>query len=199
MIGGIRNNEKKLVELKKHFEKNIYEQMNKCLTKHAEYYATIEKCTGALESFNEVQDKAAKEYDSYSQVFMNSMDQKKKITDKDLFVEAHKFCLSISHLIHLLKSVTDAIIALRPLAVAKEDEYLKAFANSFKQFTLFTQENFGTLFSTSLTKSKFIFEVVSMYCDVHRSIQSSASRKSISSECFLQLKIWPRYPPLKII
>lgn len=160
MLNGIKANEKKIQELKTHFEKKIYDQMIKSLSKHSEFYTIVEKISKSFETFVEVQDRAAKEYDHFVALFNNSMDMKNKKQEKDVFSDAHKFCQSIRELVNLLAIITDEMTKLQPYAIAKENEYLKAFANAFKQFSMFTQENFGNFMSTTLSKSKFIFEVI---------------------------------------
>lgn len=160
MLHGVKTNEKKIQELKQHFEKKIFEPMLKSLTKHAEFYTLVEKVSKSFDTFVAVQDKAAKEFDHFVQVFNASIEVKNKKQDKDVFFEAYKFSQSIRELISLLMSTTDDLVKLRPLAAAKENEYLKAFGYAFKQFNLFTQENFGNFMGSTLAKSKFIFEVI---------------------------------------
>lgn len=160
MLLGIKSNEKQLQELKVHFEKKIYDSMIKSLPKQQEFYTLIENCSKGMEVFAEVQERAAKEYDSFMTVFNHAMDEKKKKSEKDLFSEAHKFAGSIRYLINVLKTITGDLIKLQPVAAKKEDEYLKVIAGSLKQFSLFTQEHFGKFTSATLTKAKFIFEVI---------------------------------------
>lgn len=160
MLQGIKSNEKQLQELKVHFEKKIYDTMVKSLPKQQDFYTLMESCSKGMDSFTEVQERAAKEYDSFMTVFNLAMDEKKKKTEKDLFSEAHKFAGSIRYLIGVLKAITDDLVKLQPVAAKKEDEYLKAIANSLKQFSMFTQEHFGKFTSATLAKAKFIFELI---------------------------------------
>lgn len=161
MLGGLRTNEKKIQDIKKQFEKTIFETMNKGLTKHAEFYALIDKCAKGFEQYSDLTDKASKEYESYVQAFNSSMiEGKPKKGEKDVFTEAHKYSISVRNMVLLLVQINDDLVKMRPLAIAKELEYVKNFAQSFKDFALFTQENFGSFMSATLTKSKFIFDVV---------------------------------------
>lgn len=164
MLGGLRANEKKIQEIKKLFDKTIVEPMNKGLTKHAEFYALIDKCAKGFEQYGELNDRSTREYESYVQAFNTSMiEGKSKKGDKDVFAEAHKYSSTVRAIVLLLAAINDDLVKMRPLAIAKELEYVKAFAQSFKNFALFTQENFGNFMSSTLTKSKFIFDVVDSY------------------------------------
>ena len=163
MLNGIKANEKKVMEVKKHFEKTIEEPLSKALTKHAEFYALIDKCSKGFEQFSDLGDKAVKEYEGFVNTFNSSMiEGKSKKSDKDSFNEAHRYSSSIRHMILLLIQLNDDLTKMRPLAIAKELEYVKAFAQSFKNLAFFTQENFGNFMGSTLVKSKFIFDVVYM-------------------------------------
>lgn len=49
MLNGVKQNEKKVQDLKKVFEKNVIETMNKNLSKHTEFYTLVEKISRQLE------------------------------------------------------------------------------------------------------------------------------------------------------
>ena len=135
--------------------------MNKGLTKHAEFYALIDKSAKGFEQYTELNDRGTREYESYVQAFNSTMiEGKTKKSEKDVFAEAHKYSSTARAIVLLLAAINDDLVKMRPLAIAKELEYVKAFAQSFKNFALFTQENFGNFMSSTLTKSKFIFDVV---------------------------------------
>lgn len=161
ILGGIRANEKRVIEIKKQFDKTIIDPMNKTLTKHAEFYTLIDKCSKAFEQYGDMTERAIKEYEGYVQAFNSSMiEGKTKKADKDVFTEAHKYSITIKHMILLLLQICDDLTRMKPLALAKEMEYIKAFSLSFKNFGLFTQENLGNFMGTTLMKSKFIFDIV---------------------------------------
>lgn len=161
MLTSIRNNEKKIGEIKVTFEKTIEEPMNRALTKHSEFYSLIDKCAKGFEQFADFGDKSVKEYEAYVVTFNATMTEgKQKKPDKDVFSEAHKYSATIRHMMLLLVQICDDLIKMRPLAIAKELEYIKAFSQSFKNLAFFTQENFGNFMGATLAKSKFIFDVV---------------------------------------
>lgn len=161
MLNGIKANEKKVFDVKKQFEKTIEEPLNKALTKHAEFYSLIDKCAKGFEQFSELNEKATKEYESFVGAFNSSMTEgKSKKSDKDVFNESHKYSASARHMVLLLMQINDDLTKMRPLAIAKEMEYVKVFAQSFKNLAFFTQENFGNFMGATLAKSKFIFDVV---------------------------------------
>ncbi len=158
MLLAIKNNDKKVHDLKKTFDKMVTEPMNKSIGKHVEYYALIEKISKHIETFTELFERSTKEYAAVTDTFNHSMDVKKKKQDKDFYFEVYKCVTSIRQIYSTLKSFSEDITKLRPLAVNKENEYLKAFSYAFKQFGLFSQDNFGNIITSTLSRSKFIFE-----------------------------------------
>ena len=140
------------------FEQGIYEILGGI---RANEKRLIDKSSKAFEQYGDMTERAIKEYEGYVQAFNSSMiEGKTKKADKDVFTEAHKYSITIKHMILLLLQICDDLTRMKPLALAKEMEYIKAFSLSFKNFGLFTQENLGNFMGTTLMKSKFIFDIV---------------------------------------
>ena len=179
MLNAIKNNDKKIQELKKLFDQSVLEPMNKGLTKHAEYYLLMERLTKHMDSYNEMYERSIKEYTSVCEIFNSSMDlKKKKKAEKDIYFETEKYASTLRTMFGVMKVTCDDMSKIQPLAVSKEDEYLKVFAQSFKQFGFFAQENFGSILASTLSKSKFIFESI----DTKYSVEKEYSIHSILTE-----------------
>lgn len=159
----IQESGKKLPELRQSFEKTIMDPLTKALTRHAELYSFIEKCAKGFEHYKELYMKAAKEYENYVNIFNSSMTEGKKKNEKDVFTEAHKYSSAIQNCVIGLVQICDDLTKMRAFALAKEQEYLKAFSKSFKDFALFSQQHFGQLATATLQKSRFLFDAVTRY------------------------------------
>lgn len=161
MVSSIKLKENKLLELRKLFEKNIMEKMNKGVGKHLEFHNQVEGLTQQLHEVKELSKLLLKEFESLQEYHAILLDEKKKKKpDKDLFYEIFRFGSNVRNLFSLLQKACDSLIKIMPLAVQKENEILKLVAGSFKEFSLFAAEHLGPITTQSLLKSKYIFEVV---------------------------------------
>ena len=181
MLNGVKQNEKKATDLKKSFEKNILDHLTKSLTRHAEFYQFVEKISSQFEQYTEFQDKQAKEYEAFVFAFNQAMEKKVRKADKDIFHECHKHSTTICSIVGLLQVIFDDLVKLQPLAVSKENEYLKTFAYAFKQYSMFAQENFGSSMGSNMGKAKFVFDVVRLWSQARQTtnIQWMESTSSV--------------------
>lgn len=160
LMDSTQENRKQLPELKKVFEKTILEPIGKSLTKHPELQTLVEKCVKGFEYYKELQAKASKDYEVYVNSFNTSMTEGKKKATVDIFTEAHKYASTIQSLVVTLVQVCEDLIRLKPFAMAKEKEYLKALIKAFNEYCLFTQQHFGQLTASTLQKARFSFDRV---------------------------------------
>jgi hypothetical protein len=163
LLDSIQDSRKTLPELKKIFEKNIIEPMNKGLGKHMEFYTLIEKCVKGFEHYKELLAKAVKDYEVYVNTFNASLVEGKKKSSLDVFTDAHKYSSSVRDLIITLMHICDDLMKMRVFAVAKEAEYMKVLSKAFKEYCLFTQQHFGQLTASILQKARFSFDRVVIF------------------------------------
>ena len=160
MLKCIQSNHKSLVELKKSFNASIGSLMNKTFSKHKEYFDLLERCHEHLNNIKQLSDKSLKEFEQFKQTYTLASTSGKKSRDKDCYYDASKFSSSIRAIIRILKQFCDDLIQLKPLAVAKDNEALKILIKAFREFTSFTQKNFGPTLTNNLLKAKFVFDQV---------------------------------------
>ena len=160
MLKTIQSNHKNLVDLKKNFQASIGSLMNKSFTKHKEYFDLLERCHEHLNNIKQLSDKSLKEFEQFKQTYSAVSGAGKKSRDKDCFFDASRFSHSIRAIVRTLKQFCDDLIALKPLAVSKDNEALKILIKAFREFTSFTQKNFGPTLTSNLLKAKFVFDQV---------------------------------------
>ena len=134
--------------------------MSKSFTKHKEYFALLEKCHEHLNQIKELSNRSLREFDQFVSTFNSSFSEDKLLQDKDFYYEAFKFSSSIRTIIKILKEFCFDLTTLRPLAISKDNEALIILLKAFKEFTSFTQKNFGPTLSSVLMKAKFVFDMV---------------------------------------
>lgn len=160
MLKSIQSNHKNLVELKKNFQGTVGNLMNKTFSKHKEYFELLERCHEHLNHIKQLSDRSLKEFEQFKQTYVSTSTPGKKPKDKDCFYDASKFSHSIRAIIRTLKQFCDDLILLKPLAVSKDNEALKVLIKAFREFTNFTQKNFGPTLTSNLLKAKFVFDQV---------------------------------------
>lgn len=160
LLDSVQESRKSLLQVKQAFEKSVLEPLNTAIKKHAELYSLIEKSVLGFEHYKELLAKSSKDYENYTTTFNASMIESKKKVTLDVFSEAHKYSTSVQRLVATLAQISDNLIAMRKLAIAKEIEYLKALTKAYKDFSLFVQQHLGQLTASILLKARFKFDKV---------------------------------------
>lgn len=167
MLKGVKENDHKVLGIKKKFQSEVIDKLNKTITsfdnnKNGEFTLYLNKIAQKFDTLKTLNDKSEKEFNELllCNQKIKKCEAKGKKCDGDLFHESFKYTFSMNHTFGVLNHICEDLLALQPFAIKKENEYLKTFAACFKSLTLFTQEHFGPLMSVSISKSKLIFDMV---------------------------------------